>query len=221
MVIVLYCLAVAISWVLSGHWVATGSSGLVYNKDRESHATSVVIGQKDGKLFVLTAEHVISNARRIRYRYQTKSGPSPFTDQVEVLVRDPSLDIALLQVDVTDEALPRSVARLSKRTRTAEFPFAAWSVGVDPMANPQARIETVLAKRLLRLPRGEERFAWECQKPAEKGQSGGGLFNTHGELIGICSGIHNGKGYFTHIDEIRHRLRRTPFDWLLTNGQEK
>lgn len=113
------------------------------------------------------------------------------------------------------------MARLAPREPSQEPPFRAWSFGVEPSGRSLSRTESVLGKKLLRFRDGSERFAWECQDPAEKGRSGGGLFDASGRLLGVCSGISDGRSYFTHRDEIEFWLRKSDYAWLLKQASPR
>lgn len=215
-------LGLLITWLAPPCLKATGSAVLVYNKDRDQRGTGVAIGYREKTLFVVTAEHVVRGGWSLRCRYQTTKGPSAVLDRVQLLLVDRSLDLALLRLSDVTEA-PRALASLSRSTQSGgRDKFDAWSVGVDDEARPQPRPELVRGKKLLRAPQGNERFAWECQLAAERGRSGGGLFDLDGCLIGICSGVQGGKAYYTHADEIRFWLRRNEHGWLTAPSiQEK
>lgn len=207
-------LVFSLTWLSPAFVTAVGSAVLVYNRDQDQRGTGVVIARQDDALFILTAEHVVRGGLSIRCRYQTTKGPSVTHERVQVLLANGSLDLALLRVrDVTDP--PRLIAQLAPANSDSfAGPFLAWSSGADESGQPRPRPERVNGKKLLRMPQGDERFAWECLQAAERGRSGGGLFDTRGFLVGICSGVQGGKAYYTHIDEVRFWLRRHEYRWL-------
>lgn len=210
----LTCLVLSLTVFSPAYVAAVGSAVLVYNRDRDQRGTGVVVGHRDDALFILTAEHVVRGGLSIRCRYPTTKGPSVTFERVQVLLADGSLDLALLRIsNVTDE--PRVIAKLAPATRDSPAGRSlTWSSGVDESGRAQPRPERINAKKLLRMPQGDERFAWECSQPAEKGRSGGGLFDANGFLIGICSGVQAGKAYYTHSDEVRFWLRTHDYRWL-------
>jgi len=58
---------------------------------------------------------------------------------------------------------------------------------------------------------GNATKALQIASPAYKGNSGGGAFNTNGELVGICSWVAtavDGMGFFIHKDEVLSLIRK-------------
>ncbi len=214
-------LLLSLTQLSAGYRTAGGSVVLVYNKDKDQRGTGVIIGQSDHALLILTAEHVVAGGVSIRCRYLTGRGPSVFLERAELLLADSSLDLALIRLTIEGDG-PRAIARLQRpKEPLPTTPFLGWAAGADPMGWPKILPERVIGKKLLRLPSGHDRFAWECGRSTEKGRSGGGLFDVKGSLIGICSGVHEEKTYYTHADEIRFWLRRNNFDWLTGSSRPR
>ena len=75
----------------------------------------------------------------------------------------------------------------------------------------------VLARRVVRRPGGALGVFWETESAPVGGMSGGPLLDREGAVIGVCSAVSlaNGRGYFTHADEILAALAGSDHRWLV------
>jgi len=130
------------------------------NGPTERPAGSGVIVHSDG--YILTAHHVVSNARRI----------------VVVTAGDPEQDLTLLKIEtvgLSESPIGYAGAvQLDEEVVTVGFPF-----GLREAAVSHGRIAAVRTKGVKRVFQVDAAF--------NPGSSGGPVFNSQGELIGIVT----------------------------------
>jgi S1-C subfamily serine protease len=216
-----FTLLVAVAGPTDAEWAAIEACPQVSVPD-SSTGTGVVIGQKDDRAYLLTAAHVvpldgvvIRFTTREKYPAAVWSVGSP---TAEVVARWPDPDVALVRLAVPKDRTLRVLPLAGPGQRPKRFPFDGRSVGLTPGDNglaATARAERVLAKRFVRRPGREPAFFWETQDPPEPGRSGGPLLDDAGRVIGLCAANRDGRGYFTHLDEILAALKRDGHGWLV------
>ncbi len=137
----------------------------------ERPAGSGVIVHSDG--YVLTAHHVVAGARRI---VVVTSGE--FRAPAVVVSTDAEHDVALLKTDtvgLSEAALGHAgLVRLDQEVVAAGFPFGLREISVT-----RGRIAAVRTKGVQRV--------FQVDAAVNPGNSGGPLFNAHGEVIGILT----------------------------------
>lgn len=180
-----------------------------------STATAVVIGQKDGIAYLLTADHAVADGTPTEVQFFThRSYPTPTRVLKDVTVvktfRQP--DFALLKVRTGETPVPElKLAPPADRPRMV--PFEAVSIGCTKGEAPTGKVETVLAKRFGRRGANEEAFFWETDKPPTPGRSGGPLI-VGGWVVGICAAGKEGRGYYAHTDELLAGLKAAGYGWV-------
>ena len=177
--------------------------------------TGVVISKQGQTALVLTAAHLLAegdtSVTATMFRQESVSRPLSKIYKAILIHRNTEADIAFLRFDVTGLSL--TPARLAPaRTRISASDADIHSVGCD-RGYPTDRTEVILGKRLLNRPGSGSAFFWQARDPSVPGRSGGPLWNADDQLIGICSGYQAGKGYYTHIDEIRASCHRFVPTW--------
>lgn len=137
----------------------------------EKPAGSGVIVHSDG--YVLTAHHVVANARRI---VAVTSGE--FRAPAILISADPEHDLALLKIDtigLSEASLGYAGAvRLDQEVLAVGFQFGLREVSVT-----RGRIAAVRTK-------GAQRV-FQVDAAVNPGNSGGPVFNTRGEVVGILT----------------------------------
>jgi len=163
-----------------------------------SGGSGTVIKLTNENMYILTCHHVIDMVLiwqeeipelkvKVGYirtdKYGETIGKTYYT--AEIVKYDEDNDMALLKVKLIDENLTEvSIAEIEP-----EKGDAVYSVG-----NPLGMIRT-LSKGIL--ANKEEGF-YICDNTTTYGNSGGGLFNDKGELIGVPSNV---TGYYFKTDE--------------------
>lgn len=152
-------------------------------QERRSLGSGVIIALKDGKFYILTNNHVVQGAKRIRVRFD------PQTEKDGKLVGgDPKTDVAVVEVDAKGIENPKSrVAKLgdSDKLKVGQLVIA--------IGNPYGLERTVTFGVISALRRSigitqYESFV-QTDAPINPGNSGGPLINIRGEVIGINTAI--------------------------------
>lgn len=178
-------------------------------------ATAVVVGQKDGSAFLLTALHAVADEAPSEVQFFTRRTYPETTRSLrgcEVVAKFRHADFALLKVPIGDT--PVAVLKLAPPPpRPRKVPFVALSVGCSKGEPPTGLPETVGAKRFGRRDGGEQAFFWETESAPIPGRSGGPLV-VNGRVVGLCAAGQDGKGYYAHSDELLAGLKGEGFGWL-------
>ena len=180
-----------------------GSGGI------EGAGVAVAVSGK--QLLVLTAAHLVGEGDlAVQITFFNGTGAAGVS-RAKTVYRSPECDIAFLRLDGS----PTNVQPLKlapARSLVGPGDPGVRSIGCD-RGFPVSRSESILGKRLLTHGEGGRAFFWQARDPSLPGRSGGPLLNASDELLGICSGYQAGKGYYTHIDEIRASWKRSLTGW--------
>ncbi len=180
-------------------------------QERRSLGSGVIIDFKDGRFYILTNNHVVQGAKRIRIKFD------PQTEKDGKLVGgDPKTDVAVIEVDAKGVSNPElRVARLgdSDKLKVGQLVIA--------IGNPYGLERTLTLGVISALRRSigiaqYESFV-QTDAPINPGNSGGPLINIRGEVIGINTAIvaeGQGLGFAIPIN-----LAKWVTDQLMTNGR--
>ncbi len=164
-----------------------------------SQGSGTIIASVEGESLVLTASHVVAEAGPIAVelrpynlgleRSRGGAGAWPRRVSAHLAAIDRAADLAILRI-VDLEALPY-VARLShsRSRREPVVDSTVVSIGIDlgrQLSGWSSRLVEALWFELN--DNREERLFLITARPPENGRSGGGLFLTDGELVGVCIG---------------------------------
>ncbi len=188
----------------------------IANLDDGSSGSGIAVGEKDGFVYVLTAEHVLGQSKKRHVVALVDGQPKAF-ERPEIVWREKNSDLALLRFASGGEnvlALPIA----ARSGATMQFPFAAFNLGWTEEKAATAYQDKVLARKLMERPDGSSAFFWQIAGTSEEGRSGGGLINAEGKVIGICSGNQDGKARFTHLDEIYAAFKKDRSSLWLVEG---
>ncbi|MBW6490225.1 MAG: Do family serine endopeptidase [Lentimicrobium sp.] len=150
---------------------------------------SGVIISPDG--YIVTNNHVVTESNRVEVTLNDKR-----TYEAEIIGLDPSTDLALLKIDAKN--LPFVVYGNSEQLQVGEWvlavgnPFNLTSTVTAGIVSAKARNINILGS-----PDGSaiESFI-QTDAAVNRGNSGGALVNTRGELVGINAAIASGTGYY-------------------------
>ena len=143
----------------------------------QSGAGSGVIISPDG--FIVTNNHVIANANKITVRL--KNG---VTHEAELIGRDSRTDLAVLKIDANN--LTPAVFGDSSKLEVGELAVA---IG-NPLGELGGTVTEGIISALNRdisLSDGTTMNLMQTSAAVNYGNSGGGLFNAYGELIGVVN----------------------------------
>lgn len=156
------------------------------NISRGSHGAGTVIGHKAGRTYILTARHTTEeNEATADYSYKlgvwTHETAYPIEAQIERISRH-GLDAAI----ISTKAIDHRVAKTSRRDpATGEQVFV--------LGSPSGSFRTIYRRRVLRYESGRfyrglhyQLTTFLLDGPILPGFSGGGVFNSYEELVGIC-----------------------------------
>lgn len=150
---------------------------------------SGVIISPDG--YIVTNNHVVTESNKVEVTLNDKR-----TYEAEIIGLDPSTDLALLKIDAKD--LPYTVYGNSDHLKVGEWvlavgnPFNLTSTVTAGIVSAKARNINILGS-----PDGSaiESFI-QTDAAVNRGNSGGALVNTRGELVGVNAAIASGTGYY-------------------------
>ncbi len=151
---------------------------------------SGVIISADG--FIVTNNHVVQDAEKIEVTLNDRR-----TYTAKLIGNDPSTDLAVIKIESTE--LPYLNYGNSDEVRVGEWvlavgnPFNLTSTVTAGIVSAKARNINILET-----PDGTaiESFI-QTDAAVNRGNSGGALVNTRGELVGINAAIASGTGYYT------------------------
>ena len=165
--------------------------------------SGVVIAQSEQYAFIVTNYHVVEGATKVQITLTDKT-----VLDAEYLDGDSSSDIAMLRVE-TDKVFPKIVCGSSDELR----------VGADVIAigNPLGSLGGTVTEGIISaLDReiaieGTKMNLIQISAAVNPGNSGGGLFNMAGELVGIVNAKHSaegieGLGFAIPIDSVYNML---------------
>ncbi len=196
----------------------------VVNLTKGDEGSGVLLKRNGPIVYVLTANHIVDGAKRVEVS-TFSAGSHPKTAAVyrmaEVIAQAPESDLAVLQWTTRDE-MP-GAAKVCPPSKLPEGKeFVALSVGCADGRPPTCALEDVKGRRKVRKPGVEGTvLCWETARAPLKGRSGGPLLDRRGYLIGVDSGAGDGKGYYTHIEEVHAFLKRNGLKWLTEEKAEK
>jgi tetratricopeptide (TPR) repeat protein/S1-C subfamily serine protease len=147
----------------------------------ENRGSGILIRKQDGVYTVLTNQHVIENG--LPYQIQTADGKI-FQAKTVTGVNFDSNDMALLQFSASQNYAVASLGNLNtvdvgSPVYVAGFPLEPDSLDANGFVFQIGKISFVLPKPL------EEGYRIGYTTNVEKGMSGGPIFNSQGQVIGI------------------------------------
>ncbi len=175
-----------------------------------SFGSGTIVDSQPGRTLILTCGHIFREMKnRSSVEVDIFHAAGKRTYQGEVVRFDMKSDIGLVAIATETELAVSKVATSDRELRKGNPVF---SVGCSNGDNP-----TKLQRRVTTLNRYLGPDNIECTGVPVQGRSGGGLFNAHGEIIGICVAADpkDGRGLYAGLKPIHGFLANCGLSHLL------
>lgn len=171
--------------------------GDFFNPFRMPRQEQALIGTGSGVIispegYIVTNNHVVQDAKKLEVTLNDKR-----VYEAKIIGTDPSTDLALIKIDESD--LPYLTYGNSDDLKVGEWvlavgnPFNLTSTVTAGIVSAKARNINILNNRE---GNAIESFI-QTDAAVNRGNSGGALVNTRGELVGINAAIASGNGFYT------------------------
>jgi S1-C subfamily serine protease len=170
--------------------------------------TGTVIHSSQGQSTILTCAHLFKDVgQNAAFFVDIFENGEVLKYPATVVGGDHDSDIAFLQIRNVS-ALPVAILAESRSLRTSE---AVFSIGCS-----NGDLPTRLNMTVVDINRYEGPENILCTTDPSQGRSGGGLFNTRGEVIGVCSAADRTakQGLYTGVTAIREVMTQLKLDAL-------
>ena len=177
-----------------------------------SYATGTVIHTHNNESLVMTCGHVFrdSEGTGIIQAHYGFDQPTPKVGSGELIFYDAEArDIALVVIKTEGRPLP-AVEVASRKAKVAKGD-KAFSIGCDHGENP-----TIRRTQIKNRASYDGAIKYDIYGRPVDGRSGGGLFTSNGQIIGVCNAavIDVDEGIYTALDTIHWQLAKVKLDHL-------
>ena len=195
----------------------------IVNSGLQTTGSGVIFAHRGTMVYVLTAAHLLIGENGIVVQViPDKAGESLRNFQyITVVARSEAQDLAVIRFS-THESVPspmRLVApgEIPLNGNLESEPIPAATTGFDAKQLQPSCLATRVtgSKRIRRKDQTYALRVWEIENESSHGRSGGPLISSLGAVIGIASGVNDGRGYFVHAKEIHRFLELHGLDRLL------
>ncbi len=171
--------------------------------------TGTIVHSTIGQSTILTCAHIFKDVGAdVLVEVEVFQGREVLKYTASVLGGNHDSDVAFVQIQ---NKAPLPVAPLLKGKLDLQQNQEVFSVGCNGGDLP-----TILNQKVLRVNffNGPENIVSNVEP--SQGRSGGGMFNSNGELVGVCSGAFRGKqeGLYTGIGAVRELIKELNLDSL-------
>ncbi len=180
-----------------------------------SHATGTVIHYHNGECLVMTCGHVFRDAAgkgKIVAEFgfadgQVQSAPGQLIDY-DAGPRD----IALVAIKTTANIEP---VKIAEKSSLVDKGLPVFSIGCDLGAPPTIRHSQIATRAAY-----DGAIKYDIVGRPVSGRSGGGLFNSDGELIGVCNAaaVDTDEGIYTALETVHWQLANVNLQHLFEDA---
>lgn len=188
----------------------------LYIPSTKGQASAVRVHRhQNGRTWYLTAAHSLKGlaaSDKVQLEWftpESQGQPARTIKNVFIAMRWENEDLALLTADGDPDGAVLPIVAKGKIPRPDDV--AVLTVGCSGGNPPSIVIDRIIAAPLAHKPDGTKARYWKAERKPEVGRSGGPCVSKDGEVIGICSGTHEGSGFYVHADEILGNLGKSPF----------
>ena len=165
--------------------------------------TGTIIHSESGRSTILTCAHIFSKVSpSAKVEVEVFQGSDILKYPGKLIGGNRDADIAFVSIPTTGQVPVAQLVAADKEPASGQTVF---SMGCANGAEP-----TQMNMRVLKYNYFEGPENITCEKDPAKGRSGGGLFNSSGELIGVCSGAFRDtkEGLYTGANAVRDLAKR-------------
>ncbi len=173
-----------------------------------SYGSGTVVERVGNKVLVVTCAHVLESNGKGKLTVTVFSDHSEYDLTGQVLAVDDEADVALVSVDGIHDVAPIPLAPIDYKLRIAQKVTVA---GCDHGGSPSGRVTDITTlNRFLGPPNVG------VKATPKHGRSGGGLFTTDRQLIGVCNGFdtEDKEGSYAAVSSVHKllaRMKELPF----------
>lgn len=176
-----------------------------------SLGSGFIIDKEKG--YVVTNNHVVKDADEVRVTFHDDS-----TVEAEVIGRDEKTDLAVLKVEITDQAVEEVPLGNSDKVRVGDWVMA---IG-NPFGLGGTVTVGIISARQRDINAGPYDDFLQTDASINRGNSGGPMFNLDGEVIGINTAIFSPSGGSVGIGfAIPSSLARPVIDQIIEFGHTR
>ncbi len=176
-----------------------------------SYATGTVVHCHDGEWLVMTCGHVFRESKgqgKITADFGFADGKENSAPGQLISYDADARDIALIAVQAGQPIEP---VLLAKKTDVIDRGDAIFSIGCD-----QGDMPTIRNSQIKNRATYDGAIKYDIFGRPVNGRSGGGLFNTAGELIGVCNAaaVEEDEGIFTALETVHWQIAQANLETL-------
>jgi len=195
----------------------------IKNPTQSLEGSGVVVGQRDGFAYALTADHVVVGSPTVEVEtFSIGSYPRPreVYRAATVVLQSSRDDLALVRFASSGPLTSLSICPRGEMhgliRNSAPAGAETLTVGCSQGQAPTPRLDRILGQEWIRRPNAEQAVqVWRLRGPNAAGRSGGALVGPTGCLLGIASGMGEGATYYSHLFTTRDFLARSSYKWIL------
>lgn len=202
----------------------------IVNTAGTSVGSGAIVALREPSVYVLTASHIVGDSQRVEvHTYSEQSYPKPagVYSHATVVANSASSDLAVIRFS-TREPMPKPLSivpleRVAEMIEPQKSRLPVLTIGYDGQASaPSCIVTAVIGSKAVRRNTGDVPvMVWEVARESARGRSGGPLIDQRGFVLGIASGIAEGKAYSAHAEEIHRFLTRNGLHGLLAPVQQR